>query len=164
MRQTPNPSIERLDPMAAYSWSCPSCGVTNRPSNGRCLACGCPQQASATQIEEHHSAFVAMGGTVLPSASSFLRPELGAAQVLGSAALLALGVWPFPWRALSPLGLCLVVVGTLCSLAALWSGPLFEASAFRAVAFVLGVALVLFGLCGGKHLRSTFRRSSNDGV
>ena len=155
-------SCRTLDPMGTGIWSCLSCGGANRPRSQCCVACGCPSHATVAQIEAHRESFVARGGTPSPQASLSLEPELSGAQVLGPVVLLALGVWPFPWRAISPLGLSLVVVGAVLQTVALSSGPVFEVSALRAAEFIVGFSLVLLGLCGGKLLGRTVRRGAHE--
>ena len=93
-RPLPRRSCRTLGPMPTYSWCCSSCGASNLARSASCTSCSCPAEATVAQIELHRARFVAAGGAPLPSASSALKPELSAAEVLGTPFLLALGVLP----------------------------------------------------------------------
>lgn len=109
------------------------------------------------QIEGHRRAFAALGGSIKSTSSASVKQELEAAQVLGPIMLLLLGIWPFPWRHLSPLALLLVLTGLALIFGTLWFDPTVRLSAVRVGLFVLGVLLFVAGMYGGRVFRSTGR-------
>jgi hypothetical protein len=80
--------------MKPYSWSCLACEESNPPGNLKCSRCGCPWQATATQVDVAREAYRRAKG-LPPTVKADVLGSIGKLPLLliGAAVLLLAGTF-----------------------------------------------------------------------